>query len=269
MCWSLLSFLYLAALPFELFPWSFSRVSLTCFWTSSALGSSLADGEDLALLILAFWTGLWPGLNGGLCPGFAVSLGLLILLLFFLEWIEAGDSFFFSVLNFDKSIVSPVDLRPDNFLYWVVTVPGASSLTSSSGFLSLGAILGVSLVVSTDFSTGFSADFSTSDSLEVSKGLLIIGFSTLAVGFAFGVTTFISVLTLTGFKTILPTFLISLILEAAVIILASSSFFLSSSSISASLFTLRASFSLDLASLSSFDATFLFASVWNSSDNRS
>ena len=168
-------------------------------------------------------------------------------------------------------MVSPVDLRPDNFLYCVVTVPEASSLTSSSGFSTLGATLVVPLIVSIDFSkgflssfsAGFSAGFSTCGSLGVSKGLMITGVSTLAVGFACGVTTFISVLTLalTGFKSILPTFLISLILEAAVITLASSSFFLSNSSISASLFTLMASFSLDLASLSSFDATFLFASV--------
>ena len=129
-------------------------------------------------------------------------------------------------------MVSPVDLRPDNFLYWVVTVPESSSLTSSSGSLSLGATLDVPLIVSAGFSSSFSYDilsgFSMKSSLEVSKGLLITGASTLDVGFTSGVTTFISVLTLalTGFKSILPTFLISLILEAAVITLASSSFLL-------------------------------------------
>ena len=72
-----------------------------------------------------------------------------------------------------------------------------------------------------------------------------------------------------GWRSIFPTFFTSFNFEAAVMTLASSSFFFNKSSISASLLILRASFSLDLASPNSFEATFLFASVWNSSDKSS
>ena len=89
-----------------------------------------------------------------------LSLGLLILLLFLLEIDEGGVSFFFSALNFDKSIVSPVDLSPDNFLYCVVTV--SDSLLDSSLTI-LTSSLTIVLVVSTGFSfffTSFSDGFS-------------------------------------------------------------------------------------------------------------
>ena len=246
--------MYLAPLPFELLPWSFSSVSLTCFWTSSALGSSLVEVVFFGLK-LDFWAVLWPGF----WEVFALSLGLLILLLFLFEFDEDGLSFFFSDLNFDKSIVSPVDLSPDNFLYLVVTVSDSSLI---SWLPTLTSLLTTSSVVAIDFSESIITSFGVFSFVTVF--LISLGEdSTESLLFT---ALFFAKL---GWRSIFPTFFTSFNFEAAVMTLASSSFFFNKSSISASLLILRASFSLDLASPNSFEATFLFASVWNSSDKSS
>jgi hypothetical protein len=131
-----------------------------------------------------------------------------------LEIEEGGVSFFFSDLNFDKSIVSPVDLSPDNFLYCVVTVSDSLLASSSTIFTSS---LTVVLVANTAFSFFFTS--STDGFLMV---VVFISFGKVDSVDSLVITTF--GFTLVGCSSIFPTFLISLIFEAAVITFASSSF---------------------------------------------
>ena len=81
---------------------------------------------------------------------------------------EGGLSFFFSDLNLDKSIVSPVDLSPVNFLYCVVTVSNSLLSSSSATFTS-------SLAVDLIGARGFSFFF-TSSSNGFSTVFVIVSF---------------------------------------------------------------------------------------------
>ena len=102
LCKSRLSFLYFAALPLTFFPWSFSKVSLICCWTSSSDGSSLTiflglllflSDENLSLDISLFWG------------------TILLLLLLAFDCDLSSDLF-----NSSKFIFSPVAFIPDSFL---------------------------------------------------------------------------------------------------------------------------------------------------------
>ena len=103
---SLFSFLYLA--PLEDLPWSFSRVSRICFWTSSSVGSLLTTLVRVALLKFFFcWT-----------FGFIGSFEILILFLFEptpLCLLEIG----FCFSNFPRSILSPTVFKPLSLVYLV------------------------------------------------------------------------------------------------------------------------------------------------------
>ena len=105
LCWSLLSFLYLAALPLEDLPCNFSNVSLICCWTSSSLGSSLEGLLNLSFCLdFELDTLFWK----------ESSCFDIILLLLFLDLVF-GVSGCFSFSS-SKSIFSPVDFRPESFL---------------------------------------------------------------------------------------------------------------------------------------------------------
>ena len=135
-CWrwaSLFSLLYLAPFPLLDFPWSFSRVSLTCFWISASVSSSfgatvLLWGPLLLLFPPLFCPPLfWPWPLFWLF-WFPPEPGLLILFLFLLAasllfWVlDLSSGFFFAFSNCLRSIFLPVNLGPSNFLYCVLIV---------------------------------------------------------------------------------------------------------------------------------------------------
>ena len=117
-CWDLLSLRYLAPFDFVVLPWSFSRVSRICFWTSSSVGSSFFIGT------IRFF---------GLLLPFKLLLDGFMSLLILLRFLFLASSTVFSfLLTSSKFIVCPVFFGPDNFLYLVVKVSLSSSLLSTS-----------------------------------------------------------------------------------------------------------------------------------------
>ena len=98
---SLFSFLYFDALDLEE-DWSFSRVSLICFWTTSSVGDAMSFD---CLLNLSFFSELWLLFK-------ATSFAILLLFLF-----DFTDLSVFSSLS--RSIFSPVFFKPDNFSNFV------------------------------------------------------------------------------------------------------------------------------------------------------
>ena len=101
---SLFSFLYFAPLDFDV-PWSFSNVSLICFWTSSSEGAEVLM-EDFLFLNWGFFV---------ICSLLITSFA--ILLLFFLFLLSESPSL--GLLNLFKSIFSPVFFNPESFSYFV------------------------------------------------------------------------------------------------------------------------------------------------------
>src|SRR5690606_24844104 len=126
----------------------FSKVSRTCFCTSSSLGSSFG------VWLLPFLLSPLLFLNL-LLPFLAVSLLMRRRLPFLSFVVSALASFFFSgFLNWVRSILSPVKFGPSNLRYWVVTVS---------------EVLETSVVVfsdSAEVSFGFASDFSVFSFLE-------------------------------------------------------------------------------------------------------
>ena len=140
--WSLLSFLYLTLFDLEDLPWSFSKVSLICFFISSAVGSTFWEAVVGCLVFL---------LNL-LAKSFGLETSLLILfLLFFLD----SSTLSFTLSSFflieSKSITSPVFFKPDSFRKFVWILDGSSGFTLTSvedslvfGIESDASLLGVS-----------------------------------------------------------------------------------------------------------------------------
>ena len=154
LCWSLLSFLYLAPLDFEDLPWSFSRVSLICFWISSSVGST-------------FWFKFFDLLS--LLNLFARSLGweTSLLILFLLLFLDSSTwSSFFLIES--KSMTSPVFFKPVNFWKFVwIFDESSGSFFSSSFSNSFWTGLEISVLDSISFdasssTSNFSSDFSWS-----------------------------------------------------------------------------------------------------------
>ena len=286
---SLLFLLYFAPFPFEDFPWSFSKVSLTCFCTSASVSSLLTgtgllwafppldppglfdpglDPPGLPTPDALFWLP-WPGVPG-----------LLILFLFLLEAsflagvFDLSSVFFFTFSNCLRSIFFPVNLGPFNFLYWVFIVSDCSE----------GSVESVCSVFSetTSFfgSKSWTLSVITSFCSEGSDGFLSVSLGACSTSFSWvslvgGIASFSpsllsifwsttgSLLTSAFFASIsiLPTVLTC---NFSALALKTSSFFSSSNlffSIFASNSSLIASFSFRFSSPTSLDAAFLLASV--------
>ena len=245
---------YLAPFDLEVFPCSFSSVSRICFWISSSVGSSLATAGRCCLL---------PRLLGLRFPG-PVSFVIRFLRRLLLS-LSAG---FFGAgfLNFDKSILSPADFKPLNFLYWVSIFPEFSAVGSAGVAVFAGASAlalavgtasaGLSTAVGLSASVGFSA-FSTA----VSFGVGAVSLGADALGASAGFFGF-------GFKSILPRGFKPLKFACALTTFVG----LESSGVGASSFcacSRMASFSLRFSSNTSWEASFLERSVWNAAKRSS
>ena len=162
------SFRYLAPLDLAFLPCSLSRVSRTCFWTSSSVGSILV------IILLPFFSFLVPtavSVRLPLAPVIA-ALGSSLRIRLRLRFspsaacapaIAASFSFlplpprfflrFFS--NWLKSIFSPTTLGPVSFWYWVSITPIGSNTSSSSTSLCLGVSFFFLACSATCWTSGF------------------------------------------------------------------------------------------------------------------
>ena len=120
---SLFSFLYLDALDFEE-DWSFSSVSLICFWTTSSAGPAISF---TCFLNLSFFSVLWLLL---------ATISFAILLLLRLDLVILSSVF----LILSRSIFSPVFFNPLNFSNLVFILCSSFSIFISSSFLVIGLI---------------------------------------------------------------------------------------------------------------------------------
>ena len=275
---SLFSLLYFAPLPFEDLPWSFSKVSRTCFCTSASLGSSFGVWAGFFRPPLLFWFPPRP------LPFAGPLLILRRLLLFSLSVLVVSFFFFSGFLNWVKSIFSPVILGPSNFLYWVTTFSESAGFVSESlssflaGVSSLTEVVFSScfFVVEISFFTGAETSFvtgldsSTLDAFTSSISTLLA----IVSSFTGAETSFLACLLFSSLglgaltsRSIFPRVFGPSSLTSAFINFLEASIFFCFSSSSRSEAIRISSFSFLFSSPTSLEATFLLLSVWNYSNS--